>query len=72
MALYIITVKLPKNPSHDGRNKKSGMCPINNAICTDVTGEHHSYIQEADSPEDALEIAKGKYDRITRVEGRGW
>lgn len=48
----VITVKLDKNPAHDPRNKVTGICPLAHpslpAQCTDVTGEHHSYVMGTD------------------------
>lgn len=43
MKLFLITFKLPKNPAHDPRDKKTGRCPLaGNGECTDTTGEHHT------------------------------
>lgn len=41
--LYVITVKVPKNPQHDPHNKQLGECPYSTQ-CTDVTGVHHSFL----------------------------
>jgi hypothetical protein len=107
--MYIITVKLPRNPSHpaaskcnhvkrpdghcsemyctnyisscpkhsiygpDGRcsrGKVTGQCPVGIGQCTDVTGEHHSYIDpDARTIEEAEAnaIALGA-QHITRIE----
>lgn len=65
----IVTIKLPRNPKHNPRNKKSGWCPINpQKHCTDITGSHHSYIQEGLNMEDIRNKARAKYDHITRIE----
>lgn len=45
MPLFIVTVKLPRNPEHNPREKKTRPCPVQlGATCTDATGEHHSYL----------------------------
>lgn len=70
MAKFLVTVKLPKNPDHDPRNKKVGQCPVNTDIlCTDITGEHHTVLWEGDSLYQAMFYWKS--DRglhVTRVE----
>lgn len=43
MDSYIITIKQPRNPEHDPRNKRTGACAYS-PECTDVTGEHHSFL----------------------------
>lgn len=43
MNIYIITVKLPKNPEHDPRNKQTDICQFS-PVCSDSTGEHHSFL----------------------------
>jgi hypothetical protein len=68
---FLVTVKLPKNPKHDPRNKKSDTCPVNlNATCTDATGEHHTVLWEGASFVDAMSywrIERGMH--VTRIEG---
>jgi len=65
----IVTVKLPRNPKHDPRNKKIGKCPLKeNKLCTDVTGSHHSYIEEGKNRQDIWFKANHKYHHITRIE----
>ena len=50
MTFFIVTVRLDKNPDHDPRNKKTGTCPIGDGgTCTDVTGEHHSVLVNAET-----------------------
>ena len=69
--MYIVTVKLPKNPAHNPREKKTGVCPVNTGICTDVTGEHHSYLDTSSiSMDDAERRAKEvlEWGHITRIE----
>lgn len=69
--LFLITVKVEKNPDHNPRDKKTGPCPVNGKPCTDVTGEHHTFMDSLDddlSPEDVREIYQGIYSHITRVE----
>lgn len=73
----IVTVKLPRNPKHNPRNKQIGICPLCSIserkagmgrLCTDVTGSHHSYIEEGKNRLDIFCKAKAKYGHITRVE----
>jgi len=61
--MYIITVKLSKHPQHDPRNKKTGPCPYS-INCTDVTGEHHSFIGD----DNVLEAVRASGVHVTRVE----
>lgn len=69
MITFLVTVKLPKNPEHNPRNKKTGPCPVNGKPCTDVTGEHHTFLAELDdvTAEDVREIYQSMY-HVTRVE----
>lgn len=64
--IFLVTVKLPKNPDHNPRDKKTGPCPVSGGVCTDVTGEHHTVISYADSVEEAR--AEYATCRITRIE----
>jgi len=65
---YLVTIKLPRNRDHDPRNKKSGPCPVS-GYCTDVTGEHHSYLTVAPSEADAREEARARgFSHVTRIE----
>ena len=41
---WIVTIKLPRHPDHDPHNKISGDCPVHGATCTDLTGQHHSFL----------------------------
>jgi len=41
--MYLVTVKLPKNPKHNPHDKQLKRCPVNEqSACTDATGEHHT------------------------------
>jgi hypothetical protein len=60
---WLVTVKLPKNPAHDPRAKRTGPCPFSNE-CTDVTGEHHSFLTGAEG----LEALRADGTHITRTE----
>ena len=67
---YIFTVKLARNPQHDPRNKQTGECPVSD-YCTDVTGEHHSFIvQVADQAglEARIRMLKDQEIHLTRIE----
>lgn len=59
--MFIVTVRLPKNPKHDPHNKVTGPCPLYQhmsellaglstvyitSLCTDTTGEHHSFVYQ--------------------------
>jgi hypothetical protein len=60
---YLVTVKLPKNPAHNPRAKQTGQCPFSDE-CTDVTGEHHSFLTNAEGVAQLRE--NGPY--LTRAE----
>jgi len=69
----IVTVKLPRNLWHDPRRKKFGACPLSKFLkiyifCSDITGEHHSYIETGTSIGDIETKAKAKFAHITRIE----
>lgn len=73
---FLVTVRLPKNPEHNPRDKKIGPCPVNGKPCTDVTGEHHTFLADLDGhtlhgedvdAEGVREIYQGLY-HVTRVE----
>ena len=49
MSRFLVTVRLPRNPLHNPHQKQVGMCPVTGLICTDITGEHHSLLVEAES-----------------------
>lgn len=60
---YVVTVKYPKQPGHDPKNKRTGECPVSSA-CTDVAGEHHSFLVTTDD----LDRVLSNYEHVTRVE----
>lgn len=74
---YIITIRLRRNPDHDPQHKVTGPCPVGPGPlsgqhpleCTDVTGEHHSFLWEAPD----IEQAKRNWQNlhITRIEEVG-
>ncbi|AXH66272.1 hypothetical protein SEA_SATIS_111 [Streptomyces phage Satis] len=73
---FLVTVKLAKNPGHNPREKKTGPCPVNGKPCTDVTGEHHTFLVDLDGhtlhgremdAEGVREFYAGTY-HVTRVE----
>ena len=65
---YVVTIKLPRNPDHDPRNKKTGICPASQ-FCTDVTGQHHSYLTEGtDADAVRAEARSLGFEHVTRIE----
>jgi len=73
MLRAIVTLRFTKNPKHDPKNKVTDYCPLSKgiAICTDVTGEHHSYIESGSSLEEIKVKALQKFpkaDHVTRIE----
>lgn len=69
--MYLVTVKMPKNPDHNPRDKKTGPCPVNEKPCSDVTGEHHTFLASLDddlSVEDVRDIYRQCDYWVTRVE----
>lgn len=60
----LVTVKLPKNPEHDPRNKQTGPCVVS-PTCTDATGEHHTVVART---MDEVEALREKFGHITRIE----
>lgn len=69
MATFVITVKLPKNPEHNPREKQAGPCPLNGLLCTDVTGEHHTMVRDhvGLTADQVRDLYQGEY-HVTRVE----
>lgn len=66
----LITIKLARNSSHDPQNKQKGPCPINpNSLCSDVTGQHHTFILKTTTERlvDQIEQLTKTY-HITRIE----
>lgn len=76
--MFIVTVKLPKNPKHDPHNKVMGDCPVGGiavgsgaSMCSDVTGEHHSFLWAGDpdlTPLGVRDHWKTLGYHVTRVE----
>lgn len=65
ISTYLVTIKLPRNPDHDPKNKVTGICPVTKSHCTDVTGEHHTFIETGK----VVQIEEKYKDyRITRIE----
>jgi hypothetical protein len=67
VSLYIVTVKLPKKPEHDPDNKRMGACAMS-PECSDVTGEHHSYLVTAETADAARANGEERFGHVTRVE----
>jgi hypothetical protein len=66
---FLVTVKLPRNPAHNPRAKVTGACPLAPEVqCTDVTGEHHTYLAMANDEAAAREQAQREYGHVTRIE----
>lgn len=70
----IVTLRFARNPKHNPKNKIIDYCPLSEglAICTDMTGEHHSYIESGENLGKIKEKALKKYpkaDHVTRIEG---
>lgn len=68
METYIVTIKLPKHPSHNPRSKVTGECPVSLYKCTDQTGEHHSVLVNADSISAVRHHFAFKGVHVTRIE----
>ena len=64
----IVTIKLKRNINHDPQHKKTGRCPIQNCICTDITGSHHSYIETGENRDEIIGKARKKWGHVTRIE----
>jgi hypothetical protein len=72
MSQFIVTVRVPPDPSHNPQDKKTGQCGYSKR-CTDVTGPHHSFLESAPS-ESVLRRrirTRNKLLRITRIEEVG-
>ena len=70
---YVVTVKIRRQPNHDPHNEVTGPCPVGNiGVCTDATGEHHSFMQRGVGDESAADV-KARLEavgyHVTRVEG---
>lgn len=66
--LYIVTIKLPRNPTHNPRNKITAPCPLNAQECTDSTGQHHSVLWDAVSEDVIREHYNTLGVHVTRIE----
>lgn len=67
--VFLVTIKLPRNPKHNPQNKIVGRCPFSDE-CTDSTGEHHTGIVSA-SEQAVVEMMygpEGMGHHITRIE----
>jgi hypothetical protein len=64
--IWLVTVKLDKNPTHNPRKKQTGPCPLTGKDCTDVTGEHHTKLVIAATEEKVRYMYK--HYHITRIE----
>jgi len=71
MTLYIITVKLKHLIKHDPKVKLTGICRVKKSQCTDITGEHHSFLHVEDDyrdPNNIKRVFEQKGFHVTRVE----
>jgi hypothetical protein len=69
--IYLVTVKLPRDPAHNPAKKVAGTCPVSGLSCTDVTGQHHTLAVGAANPEAAANAVGEYFPHITRVEACG-
>lgn len=71
MNLFLVTVKLPKNPNHNPRSKQTGPCPVNGQPCDDVTGEHHTALFNCAVSSWSVQAVRAHWEQrwhVTRVE----
>lgn len=67
MSLWLVTVKLSRDPRHDPLNKQTGPCPVDDgSFCSDVTGQHHTVLVEASTSERAAGLLHPLH--VTRIE----
>lgn len=68
--LFLVTVKLPKNPDHDPTKKQTGSCPVSpEKTCTDTTGAHHTVLCYGESEADILRYwSQERHFHVTRIE----
>lgn len=70
---------LRRDQQHDPFNKVTGKCPLyrppfqpfelqGSFTCTDVTGEHHSYIEFGADLDDIRKKATARFGHVTRIE----
>ena len=73
----VVTIKLEKNSKHNPKMKRDGECPLTALIplmksyCSDITGQHHSVLIEAQSLSRIAQKARalfGEDVHITRIE----
>jgi len=68
MNTYIVTYKHQiKNKEHDPKNKVTNKCTASN-VCTDSTGEHHSFLAEGITTLELKERLTQAGMHITRIE----
>lgn len=72
MTVYIVTIKLSKMKCHNPKTKVAGICRHGKGQCTDITGEHHSFLHVEDTyGNDAVNVQR-KFEHlgyhVTRVE----
>lgn len=74
MKVFIVTVKLGKNPEHNPHDKKTAACPASQgpSICTDSTGEHHSFLCIDSSASEVAQRFKERGFHVARVEDGVW
>lgn len=73
-ALWIVTLKLPKQEGHNPASKRLGRCPLalgtkgepTARVCTDTTGAHHSLLVRAAN----VEAIRKRFENwhVTRIE----
>ena len=72
MTVYIVTIKLDKMSNHNPDSKITGICRHGKSQCTDITGEHHSFLHiEDDYGNDTVNVQRQfekKGFHVTRVE----
>jgi len=69
--LAIVTVRVKRDPYHYPKDKKVGICPLRwseGLVCTDVTGEHHSYIESGKHLGEIQKKAEARFGHVTRIE----
>lgn len=68
LVTWIVTVRaLRKHPDHDPKNKRTGRCEWSE-YCTDVTGEHHSFLMNGTEERIRERIGAMNEWRLTRLE----
>jgi hypothetical protein len=68
---YAVTVKLPRDPTHDPANKITGVCALpDGGTCTDVTGQHHTYLTWSDRGIEHVreDATRRGFTHVTRIE----